>query len=153
MQNIILQEISFVLFYMGKIKDRVRQMRSAKPLLVTILWHAGLMNTSADIWLYVNIPSKEHVVLPMLSLPFTVHPIGPSAFQTGQCGPKSNCNNVHLFIWKCQTLRHTLFWFHDNLKELITHFVPSSADIPNLRVCLSSSQFILLILSCVKPLL
>lgn len=51
-----------------------------------------------------------------------------------------------LFIWKCQTLRHTLFWFHDNLKEMITRFVPSSADIPNLRVCLSFSQFF----SCVR---
>lgn len=78
MQNIILQEISFVLFYMGKIKDWVRQMRSAKQL-------AGLMNTSAYIWLYVN---KEHVALPMLSLPLTVLPIGPSAFQAGQYGPK-----------------------------------------------------------------
>lgn len=86
MQNIILQEISFVLFYMGKIKDRVRQMRNAKPLLVTSLWHAGLMNTSAYIWLYINIPRKEHVA--MLSLPFSVHPIGPSAFQAGQYGPK-----------------------------------------------------------------
>lgn len=86
MQNIILQEISFVLFYTGKIKDRVGQMRSAKPLLVTSLWHAGLMNTSAYIWLYVNIPGKEHVALS--SLPLSGHPISPSAFQAGQYGPK-----------------------------------------------------------------
>lgn len=38
-----------------------------------------------------------------------------------------------------QTLKSTLFWFCDNLKEMIIHFVPSSADIPNL--CVSFRQF------------
>lgn len=120
-------------------------MRSAKPLLVTSLWHAGLMNTY--IWLYVNIPGKEHVALPVLG------PIHGSSLRP-QCLPgwtiKSKVNECQtvtmctLLIWKCQTLRRTLFWFCDNLKEMITHFVPSSADIPNLRACLSFSQFFFL---------